>query len=171
MSKDFLAKLRRIKQASQDQAAAGVAAQRAAEDARREMREKYYDLHERLVEALDEALDGFCQEFEGFRKQTSYLGEDYVMAVSYDEVVLVGTRDVSMTKYLSQLTFTIRGMRDSGFFAVHAKTVLRNKEHGTRTWDDRIDRADRESVIEFAQNEVLRFAQRFTARAALAEND
>ena len=167
MSKDFMAKLRKIKQASEGQTAACAAAQREAEDARREVRKRYYEIHETLVAALDEALDGFCEEFEGFRKQTSYLGEDYVMAVSYDEVVLGGGREVDMANYLSQLTFTIKGLRDSGFFVVHAKTVLRNKEQGTRTWDDKIERAEANSIIEFAQSDVLRFAQRFTARADL----
>ncbi len=170
MPKNFMARLRKIKQTSEDKAAATVAAQREVEVARREQRNRYYDLREKLVATIDEAFDGFCAEFEGFRKHSAYQGDDYTIAVGYDEVMLSGARNVQMENFLSQLTFAIRGLRDSDFFVVTAKTVLCNKEAGTRTWDDKIENVDAEAIIEFAQNEVLRFAERFGARASLVED-
>jgi len=169
MPQNFKARLRKIKEKSEGKAAATVAAQREAEAAKREQRNTYYDLREGLVAAIDQAFDGFCAEFEGFRKQSAYQGDDYVLAVGYDEVMLSGGRNVQMESFLSQLTFSIRGLRDSDFFVVTAKTVLCNKEAGTRTWDDKIENVDPEAIIEFAQNEVLRFAERFGARASLVE--
>lgn len=170
MPPDFVSKLRKIKRASQAHAAASAEARREAEQSRAELREKYYALREQLVAKVDRVFDDFCGEFDGFKKQSSYMGDDYCMAVSYDELVLEGARDVSMGKYLSQLTFRVKGLGDSSYFVVNAKTVLRNRELGQRTWDEKIDQAQAEPILEFAQNEALRFAKAYASRDAVTQD-
>ena len=162
MPADFLSRLRKIKQASEDRAAASAEVHRSAEQDRAAIRAKYYELREPLVDKIDGALDDFCREFDGFQKQAAYMGDEYCMSVSYDELVLGGS---GMDRYLSQLTFKIKSLGESSYFVVGAKTVLRNKECGQRNWDEKIEEAQAGPILEFAQNEVLRFAEAYGARA------
>ena len=169
MPPDFLSKLRRIKKVSEQQAAASAEAQREAEQSRAEIRGKYYELREKLVVSVDQSFDDFCREFDGFSKQASYVGEDYCLSVSYDELVMASGRDVNMERLLSQFTVRIKGLGDSAFFVVSAKTLLRNKECGQRTWDEKILEAQVEPILAFAQNEVLRFAKAYASRETISQ--
>ncbi len=166
MQTDFLAQLKRIKQDAQERAAAAAAAQREEALTRAETEEAYFALRSRVEEAIHRAFDDFCREFEGFEKQAGFVGDDYCLSVAYDEVVMGGGRDAVVEKSLSQLTFKIKALRGSRYFVLTSKAILRNRERGQRVWDEKIQDARPEPILEFVQQEVLRFARAFSARNA-----
>jgi len=170
MPRDFKAQLKRIREASDDTDVERAAARQQELDARRAQREKYDVLRDALLAAIEEAFESFCEEFEGFQSKSGYQGGNQVLSVSYDEVAMSTGPGAHIDKYLSQLTFNVKALRKSSYFVVTAKTVLRNKEWGVRTWEDKIERAEPEQLVEFAQNEVLRFARRYSRRGTIARD-
>lgn len=170
MPKDFKTQLKRIREASDDTHAESAAARQQELDAQLARREKYDVLRDALVAAIGEAFKSFCGEFEGFESKSGYQGGTQVLSLSYDEVAMSAGHGARIESYLSRLTFNVKALRKSSYFVVAAKTVLRNKEWGVRTWEDKIERTEPEQLVEFAQNEVLRFARRYSRRETITQD-